>query len=702
MPAYFEILLSFPGLLETDHFFRMEMIKTQKILISFGGQSICIHQRSYAMKKMRRFFVGCLLISYLPLAGGNIDSLKGLVTGAEPGEKARIYNELFRLSGPYMFADTARLYAEKALENALLAKDSFNAAYASRNLGMYYSTRSQYPKSIEWYRKAIGYLATSDDLRRVTVTYNELGNTLINSIQYDEAGSLLFEALKRCEDANYTSGIVMTSQNIGNLYRQLGKTDESIVYLDRALSLELAQDKPNSRTLRQLYKTIGLIRHDQGNYTEAILALEKALNVNQQSADNRELMMIHNSIALSLSSMGNHEEAMVQYHLAKKMADLSQNQDLITAAQLNIGREYMITGNYRKAIREIETGLELARKYNFTKWLRNGYRYLYDSYNRLDDAENALINYVKHREYDDSLKIQETQVKIAELETRYETEKKEKQIELLNKENEIQTLKLRQNRIAIMLLALLISLISLAAVLYFQRLKQKQRIREISRKQELEKNLMSAVISTEERERKRIATELHDGLGPLLSSIKLYLSGLEGADESSREEWLQNTRNLADESISSLRSISNNILPAELTEKGLIHSLQHFAGKLMYTRQIEIRIEDQTRGATFDPPIQLIIYRVIQELLNNTLKHARASTATIMLTRQDAGLQIDYQDDGKGFDYPSVVSNQDPGMGLNNIRQRIENLNGTISIQTAEGQGTRVTMHLSNAFKMNG
>ena len=638
-----------------------------------------------------------IFLALLPgeAVAGPIDSLKKIVAGLPASEKPAVFNEIFMLSGPYMLNDSALFYAEQARDFAIRNKDDFNAAYAYRNIGMYYSLVSNPAASIENYYKALEYLARVDDVKRTSVIYHELSNVLVNNNRYEEGAKILFEALAFCESKEYTPGIIKMNHSIGGLYRQLNKLDEAVAYLEKAWALENEQEKPNFRSMTQICKTLGLVRYDQKRYEDAIQWLDRAAQYQKGQPDNRELMMINNSLAMTYSSMDQPDKAMDHYALALEFAEKTGIKDLITAALLNIGREFMIAGKYEQAVTEIQKGLQLADEYGFTKWQRNANIYLTNCYEAMGDPSNALKAYKKYRQYDDSLNIANTQFKIAELETQYETEKKERQIEWLNRENEIQSLRLRQNRIALAISLFLLGIILLIGLAYYKQLRKRQKIELILKKQELEKKLMSAVISTEEKERKRFAADLHDGLGPLLSSIKLYLSGLEEIKDESRTEMVNYARELTDESISSVRTIANNILPVELSEKGLIASLESFAGKLQFTRQIEIDIVDDSGGLPLEPSVEIILYRVVQELINNSLKHAEAKKIHIRFDRENQLLKIQYQDDGIGFDPEATLLKPDGGQGLKNIRQRIESLNGKMEIQSRSGEGTRVAIRIN-------
>lgn len=221
-------------------------------------------------------------------------------------------------------------------------------------------------------------------------------------------------------------------------------------------------------------------------------------------------------------------------------------------------------------------------------------------------------------------------------------------------------------------------------------------------RQMLENRFMTALLRTEERSRASFSRELHDGLGPLLSSSKMSLSALNRANLSDSErEILQNTSAVIDEAIRSLREISNNLSPHILNDFGLARGIKHFVDRLGTVRDTKIKFKTTLKDERFDSNIEVILYRVTCELINNSLKHAEATEISVCLSEERGMLVLDYSDNGKGFIYSEEESK---GMGLSNMRSRISSLNGKFEIISGEGEGmkakiavspTGVNMHLT-------
>jgi signal transduction histidine kinase len=203
-----------------------------------------------------------------------------------------------------------------------------------------------------------------------------------------------------------------------------------------------------------------------------------------------------------------------------------------------------------------------------------------------------------------------------------------------------------------------------------------------------EKRLLNAVISTEEDQRRRFAKDLHDGLGPILSSVKMSLSALNSQNIAhNNQEILQNTIFLVNESITSLKEISNNLSPHILENFGLVKAINSFVSKIEQTGKIAIIFTSDLVESRFDTNTEVIIYRSVCELVNNTLKHAQASLINIDLYTNQNQLVLVYRDNGVGFDDSLEAGPQHQGMGLHNLKSRIASLNGHFEIKKQHPNG---------------
>ena len=207
------------------------------------------------------------------------------------------------------------------------------------------------------------------------------------------------------------------------------------------------------------------------------------------------------------------------------------------------------------------------------------------------------------------------------------------------------------------------------------------------------KRILMAVLRTEEKFRSRYSRELHDGMGPLLSSAKMSMSVLaKRAEDEENRELIASTSAVIDEAIRSLREISNNLSPQVLNDFGLVRGITNFINKNPQLRTIEMRFDTNLRKERFGHDIEVILYRVICELINNSLKHSGCTKIELDLQLVYDRIYLTYSDNGRGFDTQAVA---DYGMGMSNLTSRIHSLGGTIEITSQPNKGMAASIVVS-------
>ncbi|QQS51691.1 MAG: sensor histidine kinase [Bacteroidota bacterium] len=236
-------------------------------------------------------------------------------------------------------------------------------------------------------------------------------------------------------------------------------------------------------------------------------------------------------------------------------------------------------------------------------------------------------------------------------------------------------------------LAVLISLFMLISLLFIRRIFNIQkRIDEL--KKQSESRVLSAIIKTEEKERQHFAKELHDGLGPLLSAVKMAISTSLYKKENIQKE-LTAAEKLVDESITTLKDISNKLSPHILNNFGVLKAIKSFVNALKMTDGPAIHLQSNIADKRFGYNIEVVLYRVVCELISNTIRHARAKNITIEIVLHGQRLCLEYSDDGVGFNADRLPSDH-TGLGYSNIHSRIHSLNGNYTVQSKPGQGMSV------------
>lgn len=206
------------------------------------------------------------------------------------------------------------------------------------------------------------------------------------------------------------------------------------------------------------------------------------------------------------------------------------------------------------------------------------------------------------------------------------------------------------------------------------------------------RRILSAVIRTEEKSLSKFSKELHDGMGPLLSSVKMSLSALSTSELTDEQRGvIDDASYLINEAISSLREISNNLSPHVLNDFGIVKGIQNFINKSASLSGIKIEFRSNMHTQRIDKDVEVVLYRVVCELVNNSIKHSHCTSIDIVLLKVDDRLRLIYRDNGVGFS-PQPVENR--GMGLSNIASRVSSISGELNIESAEGEGMSARIYI--------
>ena len=243
-------------------------------------------------------------------------------------------------------------------------------------------------------------------------------------------------------------------------------------------------------------------------------------------------------------------------------------------------------------------------------------------------------------------------------------------------------------------IAVLTSLLLFIGTIYIRQIFNLQKRIEQLRK-ENESRVLAAIIRTEEESRQRFAKELHDGLGPLLSTVKMSLSAINKTSLGDKNKLIIDNTDIAiDKSITAVKEISNNLSPHILKNYGLDRAVRDFTRHINHSDKIEIIVSSNIKDKRFEYNVEVVSYRVICELVSNSLKHARASKISVDLFHLDNMLEIVYCDNGIGMDIEEVIENP-VGMGIPNIYSRIKSLNGTIDFLSLPDEGVSIKININ-------
>ncbi|KAG1649525.1 Sensor histidine kinase MctS [Nymphon striatum] len=342
--------------------------------------------------------------------------------------------------------------------------------------------------------------------------------------------------------------------------------------------------------------------------------------------------------------------------------------------------------------------IESARKMQKDMFLFQGLYKRSEHYASMANYENAYEDLLQALDIYDSLETVKTLVKLDELNLKYETAQNEKEILELKVKNE-------EKKSQAYLLGGIVSILSLLLFagyyVYSQRMrkarkKEREQVAEVQLlKQEQQNKIFSAMIEGQEKERKRLAIDLHDGLGGRLSGISMNLSKLD-KDEPKEypKKQLQKVMKDLNDSLTELRNVARNMMPETLVKFGLQAALKDYCSSMTGSEtKVTLQFYGSDKGININQ--QVTMYRVIQELINNAIKHAKASEVLVQYMREGSQVDITVEDNGIGFDKSKSLKEKDSGMGLSNLQTRVAYLKGNIDFESEENEGTTVNVNIN-------
>jgi len=486
------------------------------------------------------------------------------------------------------------------------------------------------------------------------------------------------KALKTAESTNDKESISHVLKNIGVLYVSWKKFDEAFNYYYEAE--KLAIETGNKELIADCQNNKGIIYEQQKNYSKALSAYKIALDLYKEKKIPEKISMALSNIAIVYKFQKNYPEA-INYNL--KAISIAEKQDdkwTMSATYNNIGNLYGEMADYKKAIEYCEKALKIAKEIDAGEIIWSTYDSMADASAKAGDYKKAFdFQKLSFTEFKDFLN-KESAKQLSELNVKYETEKKQN---LINR----QKFEIKQKNVWLIFggLLFLISVI-FAYFIYrnYQHKQDKKLQNEIFRQKELE---TKALFEGEQNERIRIARDLHDSVGQMLSLVKMNLSSQEQTVEN------ENIQNLVDKTISEVRTISHNLIPEELNF-GIFPALENLAEKVnsSSSTKMELNIPDEIKVLKFQKQNELSIYRIVQEVVNNMIKHADASAINLSIRKLDKSLIINIKDNGKGLDENSISNSS--GIGWKNINARVNMMDGKMKIESEKLAGTQIEITL--------
>ena len=579
-------------------------------------------------------------------------------------------------------------YALKAL--ALSEETAYieGVMHSLDQLGVMERNDSNYAEALAYHNRCLSLAETQQAEHWSMRSYINLSVVYRRINEYEKALQYCLFAFPLAEKLKFEREIAACLGNIGTIYFSLNKLDEAMEYFRK--SLDKAIEQNSYQGLAISYGSIGRVYEHRNMLDSALYYYEQNLFYSTEWQDD-------NGIAISINSMGNvarkkgeWEKARDYYRKALEMCIQIGDRNYIALNYSNLGEIYLLLGDTENAEKNYRLSLQTAQDAGIKSIMAitlGGLSKTYELQNRNAEALHAVRQQMAIK---DSVLNEENLRRIEHLRISFDVQQKEQTIATLQALNQIEQLKNKQNRTALLVGAILIMALLLYITMYIRNSRQKRMIAEQRLRQlEQEKQLIAtqSVLDGETRERARIARDLHDGLGSMLTGVKLNLLELkQGAIlEYADVEHFEKAFGLLDRSVHEMRRVAHHLMPDSLSRFGLKPAVSDFCNNL--TLVSFAYYGDESR---LDPNLEVLIYRCIYELVNNALKHAGAEKIIVQIMQEPDRIAFTVQDDGCGFDPSSVTQ----GMGLQNIRTRVASYNGVINIDSRVGEGTEVNVEL--------
>lgn len=422
---------------------------------------------------------------------------------------------------------------------------------------------------------------------------------------------------------------------------------------------------------------------------EFFAEMNKAKALAIKIGDSMRVELYHSYLGLFYSNFSTQKDSAI-YHFdtSLKLSQKYGNPDDIFYAYLNRATVPRADQNHQEAVHFMQKADTIdIQQYRFNN-KRNLYKYLSSDYRNLGKMDSTLYYQDLYIAYTDSVQIESQNKNL----TRFNTIELQLENELVKKEN-------TRNRL--LLIALISGLFVLVALsfLIIKNQKKKRLLSEreteiLLRNQEL--TSIDSMVAGQAKERQRIAEDLHDNLGGLLATLRLYVENLKIKKNRLEEEQnilIAKTDEILELAYQKVRSIAHDRNSGNPISLGLLPAIKEYAAQVSGSNQLVIEVFTHGEDTRIGNVVELTLFRVIQELITNTIKHAFAKAVTIDLTYFDDKISLVYEDDGKGFD-PKSNTLDPKGMGLSSIKRRIKDLDGTLVIDTKEGRGTSIIINI--------
>lgn len=637
--------------------------------------------------------LACLFVSYAGYSQ-NIDSLLQVAkTIKNDSVRIREYN---KIATAYLFNDAKKaLEVIKEGERMATEKEfSFGLIELTNTHGIYMDITGKSDSAEYYFSKALK-LSQEHNFKNIEVMcVNNLGMFNWNKGNYNEALNFFFQSLKMYEDQGNEKGTSTPLNNIGLIYQEMNLPKKALEYHEKALKIRekygLESEQVGS------LNNIGINLRTLGRFEEAIEVFQKGLTLSEKTNNLIGYYKILDNLASAHQDLGDYDKAIQYYFMAlEKPEGYEYDENENISIYTNLIVLYNHKNRPKEALNYANKAFDLIKKNSYLKGV-NDELYLnaaeshYMLYN-LDEARRLTKEFVTIK---DSLFSEENAKAVADLEVKYDTEKKEKQILIHRAELAEKQLVIQNKNYQIYGVIVLGVILALLGFLLYNH--QKLKNRQLKKENELKGALLK--IETQNRlqeQRLRISRDLHDNIGSQLTFIISSLDNLQygfNIENEILKDKLQSISEFTSSTITDLRDTIWAMNKSEISFEDLKVRIVNYIDKAkVASHEMDFSfnsLEEAENAKAFTSIEGMNMYRIIQEAVHNAIKHSEATKVEISITQQNNHMKICVMDNGKGFDNKNV----DSGNGLINMKKRAHEIGSEMELSTEKGKGTRIEL----------
>jgi two-component system NarL family sensor kinase len=594
------------------------------------------------------------------------------------------------------WSDSCWLYLQKKIELAqqyaneeIILAEKINIpkfiAIANNDIGLVRLNQGNYEQSLKYNLVALQIRTQLKDEPGMASSLNKIGTIYTKQNKHAAALEVTLQCLHLFEKLGVKKNVSQTLNNLAHIYKNIGNEAKCLEYYQKALALNRSLNFDVGTVTNLL--NIGNYYNRHGMPDSALVYLIESKHINAKSLNHYIQAAILMGIGVSYELQKKWNQALSTNLQALNEAMFIKDTTNVIAIYHNRANLFLSLDQLSNAFNCLVITDSLIQKSKQFFNNKEQYKLWFKYYNQIHQPSLAEQYFRKYDSLKDAILNEKLTAQVTEMDTKYESKKKEEENKLLKKDNQIKTLSLW-----FLIIGLLLLSISFYLIYNRYTIKQKAKLENAILEEQILKS--KAVIDAEEAERQRIAKDLHDGIGQMLSAVKLNLSSIQLDFEktTTKNTQIANAISLIDDSVKEVRTISHNMMPNLLLKKGLANAVREFIDKIDGTG-LKIELEISGLQNRLNQDLEIVLYRVIQELINNIIKHAKASQVSIQILKYDDEISIMIQDNGAGFNFSAVLQ-KEAGIGLKNIITRIEYFKGQINFDSTINKGTTVIIEI--------